>query len=79
LVGPEGFGGGPITGGILPGGGGGNGGNIGGGPGNSGEPGTPISPVSPVPEPTTWVMVILGFAFLGITIRRRSAAFVTSQ
>lgn len=79
LVGPGGFGGGPVAGGILPGGGGGNGGNSGGGPGNGGEPDTPIFPVSPVPEPTTWIMVILGFALLGIAMRQRSAAFVTSQ
>jgi len=64
----------------LPGGGfvgggwfiGGGGGFIGGGGGGGVLPGTPGVPVvtAPVPEPATWVSMILGFAVVGGSLRR---------
>lgn len=75
LVGPGtvGFAGTPVTGiGI-----GGGGGGVGGG-GDGGT--TPVvPPVSAVPEPSTWLMTILGFFAAGIGLRRRRPALVRRQ
>lgn len=76
----------PGGGGIfVPGGGGTPGGGGGGPPGGGGgttPPETPpvIPPVTPgVPEPGTWMTLILGFAVTGWTMRRRRAtAFARS-
>lgn len=39
---------------------------------------TLVNPVNPVPEPSTWVMMILGFAGLGVfAYRRQSRSMVT--
>lgn len=55
IPGPGIIGGGPII--ILP-------------PG--GEPGPPEPPPpAPIPEPSTWIMMLLGFGALGFTVRRR--------
>jgi hypothetical protein len=50
----------------TPGGGGGTGGGGGGGGGN---PTDPTDPVSPVPEPSTWLMLILGLFGVGAALR----------
>lgn len=54
---------------IGPAGGGGGGG----GGGSPGTPGTPQIPEVPsaVPEPATWLMMLLGFGVIGATQRRR--------
>lgn len=60
-------------GGYLPGlpiGGGGGGVFV---PGTPGTPGVPVV-TSPVPEPATWVSMILGFGIVGASMRRGSAA-----
>lgn len=66
-------GGTPIVGGIPgpgpgPGGGGGGGGDD--TPGNPVTP-TPETPVAAVPEPSSWAMLVMGFAALGAFMRRR--------
>jgi hypothetical protein len=33
-----------------------------------------VTPVSPVPEPSTWITMLLGFAAVGLGLRRRRAA-----
>ena len=60
----------PTSGGDTGGGGGGNGGGGGGngGGGTGGGGGT----VSPVPEPGTWMMLILGFFAVGSVLRKRT-------
>ena len=64
------FGGPPVTCvGVIGGGGG-----VGGGGGGGDTPVTP--PVSAVPEPSTWLMTILGFFAAGIGLRRRRAVGV---
>jgi hypothetical protein len=80
FVGGGGFGPGVVGGGGLIGGGGGF---IGGGGGGGGGVVTPPTdgvvtppvdggtPVSPVPEPATWLSMIVGFAFVGASMRRR--------
>jgi hypothetical protein len=35
-------------------------------------PATPVTPVTPVPEPATWAMMLVGFAFIGRALRRKS-------
>jgi hypothetical protein len=70
----------PITGAAVVGGvpvfgvgvGGGTGGGGTGGGGNTGGGGD--TPVTVVPEPSTWMMTILGFMTMGIGLRRRKAA-----
>lgn len=62
-------------GGIFPGGGtvpsgGGGGGTV---PGGDGTP-PPPPPVSPIPEPASWVMMILGVFAIGAMLRRRRLA-----
>ena len=37
-------------------------------------PDVPAVPVTPVPEPATWSMMILGFALMARTLRRKAAA-----
>jgi hypothetical protein len=37
-------------------------------------PVTPLTPVTPVPEPATWAMMLVGFAFIGRALRRKSGA-----
>lgn len=45
------------------------------GPGtNPVDPGDPQNPVSPVPEPTTWMMMILGVGLVGAALRRSRQA-----
>lgn len=63
--GSSGFGGG--GGGGFGGGGGGGGGNGGGGLPD------PTPPVTGVPQPDTWVMLVAGFGFMGLAIRRRAS------
>ena len=68
-----GFGPGVIGGGGFIGGGGGGGvvtPPTGGG-GTVTPPGDGGTPVSPVPEPATWLSMIVGFAFVGASMRRR--------
>ncbi|MBO9499958.1 MAG: PEPxxWA-CTERM sorting domain-containing protein [Novosphingobium sp.] len=36
--------------------------------------GLPFPAITPIPEPRTWLMLILGFAGVGVVIRRRRAA-----
>lgn len=67
-------GGGPSGGGFI--GGGGNGGGSGGGSGF-------IPPASPptaaaVPEPSTWILLLIGFAAVGASIRRTRASQISS-
>src|SRR6185369_8142067 len=40
-------------------------------------PEVPQTPATPVPEPATWAMMILGFALIGRTLRRRPVAIET--
>jgi len=69
---------GGVTGSPLLIGGGGVGGGGGGGPGGGDVPTQPPPAVveSPVPEPSTWMMMLLGFGVIGSAARRerRSAA-----
>lgn len=53
--------------------GGGGGGGTGGGGGNTGGGGGGTTPVTAVPEPSTWMMTILGFMGMGAGLRRRRA------
>lgn len=74
------------SGGPAPGGGGGGPGAIGGGGGGMPTPTptttpippvTSVTPVPSVPEPGTWIMLIVGFGFVGAGMRRgRRAAFI---
>lgn len=59
----------PVAGGGSSGGGSSGGGSSSGG--NETTPTPPTPPVSAVPEPATWLMMILGFGFVGATMRRR--------
>ena len=79
LLGNAGGSGGSAGGGQGGGGGGGGGGGSGGTP-ISGvlpviTPGTPATPApqptSPVPEPSTWMSMMAGLAFIGAAMRRR--------
>lgn len=66
VVGGIGIGGGGVVGGV-------GGGGAGGAPGGSVPP--PVggtTPVPPVPEPATWMSMILGFAIVGSSLRRRA-------
>jgi hypothetical protein len=68
-----GGGGGGTGGGVVPGGGGGGGGGTvpgGGGGGIGGEPSPAAPPVAAVPEPGTWLMMIIAFGFCGAMLRR---------
>ena len=71
---------GVVIGGIGPGvgggGGGGGGGPGGGNPGGGGDGGTvvPPPPVIAVPEPSTWMMMLIGFGLLGAGLRLRRPA-----
>jgi hypothetical protein len=76
--------GGAVMGGISGGGGGGGGGFSGGGrggdslppasgtvrPPDSGVVSPPVEVVSAVPEPATWMTMILGFGAIGVALRR---------
>lgn len=55
------------------GGGGGTGGGTGGG-GDGGTGGTPTDPVSAVPEPSTWLLLIMGVFGIGAAMRRRTGS-----
>lgn len=84
-IGPDGFPTGPVGGGNTPTGPGFVPGVVappGGTPNNPGNPDNPPTtpptnpPVQPpvipaVPEPATWAMLVMGFAMLGATLRRR--------
>jgi len=67
------------SGGLIPpgggssGGGSSGGGSSGGGSSSGGNPPPPPPPpvVSPVPEPATWVMMIVGVGMIGWQLRRR--------
>lgn len=68
-------GGGPSGGGFI--GGGGNGGGAGGGSGF-------VPPVSPpvaaaVPEPSTWILLLIGFAAIGVSMRRKKTGHVAGS
>ena len=58
---------------AIGGGGGGGGGIIGGGGGaiGGGVPPSPPPVVSPVPEPSTWALMLMGFAVIGLSLRRK--------
>jgi hypothetical protein len=63
---------------IIPGPGGGGGGiittpNTPSTPGTPGTPETPGTPVTPVPEPASWLMMLLGFALMAGIVRRRES------
>ena len=58
-------------GGGMPGGGFGGGGGGGPGPGNQPAP-FPLAPG--IPQPDTWVMLVAGFGFMGLALRRRPLA-----
>lgn len=68
-----GIGGAPIIGGVT-------------GPGGGGGGGTPTDPATPtpetlipaVPEPASWAMLVLGFAALGMVMRRRRSVPVAT-
>lgn len=61
-----------LVGGGGPGGGGGGPGGGGGGPGPGPGPGIEVPPVvTPVPEPATWLTMILGFYILARALRRQ--------
>lgn len=65
-------------GGGFAGGGGGSGGGLGGGGGGFGpevQPG-PIPIMPGVPQPDTWVMLVAGFGFMGLALRRRPGGAV---
>jgi len=47
------------------------GGGGGGGGGDGGDGGTPTDPVTPVPEPSTWLMLVLGLFGIGAALRCR--------
>lgn len=68
-----GIGGGGFIGGIGGGGGGGGGVPNPGGtvPQPGGEVVIPPPTVAPIPEPSTWAMVITGFGFIGLALRRK--------
>ncbi|MEN2785576.1 PEPxxWA-CTERM sorting domain-containing protein [Sphingomonas qilianensis] len=72
-TGGGGGGGGPGGGGAGGGGGGtgGGGGGTGGGGGGGGGGGAP--PVSAVPEPSSWLLMVLSFGAVGVALRRRRA------
>lgn len=72
--------GGVIGGGLVGGGGTGGGDNGGGGGVTDPNPTpTPVTPVTPVPEAATWAMMLLGFALLGLAVRRRGSALALSR
>ncbi len=60
-------GGSPIIGTGIPGGGGPGG-------GSGGTPTEPNTPPPAVPEPGTWLMLLIGFFLTGITLRQRAPA-----
>jgi hypothetical protein len=65
----------PPSGGGTPGGGGPPGGCCGGGT----PPGTPTTPTPPaVPEPGTWMTMLVGFGLIGWVLRRDKPQFVRS-
>lgn len=68
-----GIGGAPIVGGVT-GPGGGGGGSTPTNPVTS----TPETPIPAVPEPASWAMLVLGFAALGIAMRRRRSVPVAT-
>jgi hypothetical protein len=66
----------PLTGfretAAAPFGGGGIGGGSGGGGGGGGGGLPDPSPLPGVPQPDTWVMLVAGFGFMGLALRRRT-------
>lgn len=71
---PSGVTGGPGGGAFFPPGGfsvggGGGGGGIPGNPDNPGNPGNPPPVVPAIPEPSTWLMLLLGMAAVGAAMR----------
>jgi hypothetical protein len=66
----------PVFATNLPGNGGTTGGGSGGGNGGTGGGAGPDGPVSPVPEPETWLMLLLGLFAIGNALRYRTAAVV---
>ena len=60
---------------VIGGGGGGSGGGSGGGGGGGGTSVPPPIPpvVNAIPEPSTWVLLLLGFAAVGASLRRTNA------
>ena len=62
----------------IPGGGPGGGGGFGGGFRPEVQPG-PIPIVPGIPQPDTWVMLVAGFGFLGLALRRRPQARKADQ
>ena len=57
----------PVGGGAVGGGGGSN------GPGDVASPPAPPPVVAAVPEPSTWILLLLGFAAIGASIRRKQS------
>jgi hypothetical protein len=76
------------SGGLIPPGGGSSGGGSGGGSSGGGSSGgssggnppppPPPPVVSPVPEPATWVMMIVGVGMIGWQLRRRRVIVTTT-
>ena len=68
----------PVSGGFIGGGGGGGGGGGSGGGGGGGDGIVPPPPAPPpvtaVPEPSTWTLLLIGFAAVGASIRRSKKA-----
>jgi len=75
--GTPGGGGPPVLSDIPPPGGGGGGGFAPPPIITTAAPEVPQTPATPVPEPATWAMMILGFALIGRTLRRRPVAIET--
>lgn len=72
----------PVTGGVPSGGGFvGGGGGGGGGSGESGDGFIPPAPppiTSAVPEPSTWMLLLIGFAAVGVSMRRAKVRQVSA-
>ena len=77
LTGGGGGGGGDGSGGG--GGGSGGGGGGGGGGGENPPPPPPPPPVSAVPEPESWLMMILGMGLCGAALRRRRKVAIVAK
>jgi hypothetical protein len=69
----------PGMGGTAGGGGGGGGFNPGGGGSRPGINPGPVPLAPGIPQPDTWVMLVAGFGFMGLALRRRPQAPTRDQ